>query len=35
MVSRTWSYNEEVNGLIGMVKYTAERSWSKYEIGRK
>ena len=26
---------KEANGLIGMVKYTAERSGSKYVIGRE
>ena len=26
---------KEANGLIGMVKYDAERSGSKYEIGRE
>ena len=26
---------KEANGLIGMVKYTPKRSWSKYVIGRE
>ena len=26
---------KEANGLIGMVKYATERSWSKYVIGRE